>query len=210
VLRHLRLIEGGKQARSRCPESTGTRLYRAYSIGDITRGAIVYHDVTFHWYCVERNPPLGPSETLVAGGSRLEAKQRRLLERDVSRTLTEDEVSALRSYLRERFDLEVHSIEVPLPITEPVPLFEGGASIVYDFLELAERDGYPLPVKIWGYYTIINCLSSPALESGVLFLKRALGLLGLSPAVQPGKLETIVKNLYLEDGLYVKNGRVTE
>jgi hypothetical protein len=210
VVRHLRVIEGGKQARRRCPESAGMRLYRAYSIGDITRGDIVYHDVTFNWYCLERNTPLEPYEALIAGVNRLEAKQRLLLERDVSRYLTQNEVTALRSYLRDRFDLEVHSIEVPLPITEHIPLFEEGTSTVYDFLELAEQDGYPLPAKIWGYYTIRNCLSSPALESGVLFLKRALGLLGFSSVVKPEQLETIVKNLYREDRLYVKSGRVTD
>jgi hypothetical protein len=116
----------------------------------------------------------------------------------------------LRSYLHDRFDLQVYSIEVPLTVIEPIPLFEEGTSIVYDFLELAEQDGYPLPFKIWGYYTTFNSLSSPALESGVLFLKRALALMGFDPVADPEQLETIVKSLYHRDRLYVKSGRATE
>jgi hypothetical protein len=210
MVRHLRIISGGKQTGSAPSKPSGLRLYRAHSVGDLTRADVVYHDVKFNWYCLERKHPPGHYKELIAGFDNLELKQRVLLESDIDCSLTAEEVVALRAYLEARYGLELHTTELALPIKGRSLLFMDGATIVYDFLELSEQDRYPLPFKIWGYYTTLHCLSSPGLENGVRFLRKALELLGFDANLRAQQLEAVVKALYASDRLWVLSAKTSK
>jgi hypothetical protein len=209
MTRHLRLIKGGRNDARQSPVA-GSRLYRSYSIGDLTRGEIVYHDVRFNWYCLERDRPLAPFEQLIAGYWQLDARQKTILENEVQRYLTDPEITALQSYVSAKFAMDVAVEPIALPIKERSLFLERGESVIYDFLELSERDDYPLAVKIWGYYTTHKCISSPNLEMGVQFLSKALDMLNIDSKAERHQLESAVKMLYAEHGLLVKQDGTLE
>lgn len=206
--RRFRVIQGGKQ---KTGESSGMklRLYRTYSVGNLTRGEEVFHDVRFNWYCLEREQPVVPYEQLIADYERLDETLRRGLEKDVNKYFTEPEASALSEYLSEKYGLELQSEEIELPLKERGSFFEEGDSVIYDFLELAEREDYSLPFRVWGYYTINNSLSSPSLQHGVMFLKKAFQMLNMTVGFSEEELEEVVKALYANESLLVKEHRET-
>lgn len=181
------------------------RLYRAFSIGEMERDRITYYGVRFHWYRLDRTQPVVPFERLIAGFDRLEESVRRRAVEQVLRYLTEEEVWGLRTYLRERHGLEVIAEEVPLPIEVPTGPFHSPYGEVYEFLELSEEEGYALPYKIWGYYTLRGCLSGPNLKDGVRFLQKAMQRLKITHPFQLEELEGAVKAVYFEEGLVVRS-----
>jgi len=202
VKRRFHVIAGGS-----APTAGGSlrplRLYRAYSVGEVERERIRYYGVRFHWYRLDRTEPVVPFERLIAGYERLKEPARRQAVEQVLRYLTEEEVWGLRTYLRERHGLEVIAEEVPLPIEVPTGPFHSPYGEVYEFLELSEQEGYPLPYKIWGYYSLRGCLSGPNLTHGVRFLQRALERLKIRHTFRPEELEGVVKAVYFEEGLVV-------
>ncbi|MDY0042029.1 MAG: hypothetical protein RBS57_17085 [Desulforhabdus sp.] len=204
MIRKFRVIQGGKGNKGSATEST-LRLFRAHSTGNITRRGQVYHDVKFNWYCVERPEPVAPWEDLIANSNRLEERHLNALKKDVSRYFTEEEIVRLGNYLQERYGLELSSEEVALPIKRKGVFFAEGDEVIYDFIELSEQENYHLPFKVWGYYTITGCLSSPDLNNGVLFLQKSFELLGLSPAWSQEELERVAKTIYERDKLLVKS-----
>lgn len=179
------------------------RLYRAYSIGEMEKDRITYYGVRFSWYRLDRTDPVAPFERLIAGFDRLTETVRRQAVEQVLRHLTEEEVWGLRTYLRERYGLEVIAEEVPLPIEAPTGPFDSPYGEVYEFLELSEQEGYPLPYKIWGYYSLRGCLSGPNVKDGVRFLEKALHRLKIPHTFPPEALEGVVKAVYFEEGLVV-------
>lgn len=201
--RRFHVIPGG-----RTPTVGGSlqplRLYRAYSVGEIERDRITYYGVRLHWYRLDRAEPVAPLERLVADYERLSEPKRRQAVEQVLRYLTEEEVWGLRAYLRERHALEVIAEEVPLPIEAPTGPFHSPYGEVYEFLELSEKEDYPLPYKIWGYYTLRGCLSGPNVADGARFLEKALQKLRIPHQLQSKDLEGIVKALYFEEGLVVR------
>jgi hypothetical protein len=206
MVRRFQVIQGGK-VDGDGSAGNGPRLFRAYSISSMTRGEVVYHGVKFNWYCLERSAPPFPAEALIADHEGMDEKTRTLFEKDVSRFLTEEEVEALRKYLAAMYGMTLVAEQIALPVTERSHLFGEGHSVVYDFLELSEREGYPIPIKIWGYYTLQDLLSSPAIEQGVRLLQLALEALDLGPAVPVSRLEWVLKTIYDREKLYVTQRR---
>jgi len=204
MARRFHVIRGGRGSGEGSGGIRPMRLFRAYSIGELQKGELTYYHVRFNWYRLDRLEPLAPLENLVADYDSLEELQRKTAREEVLRYLTEEEVWELRLYLRERHGMEVIAEEVPLPIATPRGPFQGGESTVYEFLELSEREDYPLSFRVWGYYTLSGCLCTPTLEAGCRFLEKALELLKVHTSVRPKDLEGVVKAIYLEEGLYVK------
>ena len=204
MMRRFRVIQGGKQAKGQVLANS-VRLYRAYSIGNLTRSGEVYHDVKFNWYCLERAEPVAPYEILIADCDRLDERHLNALKKDVNRYFTEEESHSLGTYLEERYGLGLTTEEVAIPIKQRGEFFAEGNEVVYDFIELSEKENYPLPFKVWGYYTIEGCLSTPELENGVLFLRKSVELLGLPLSWSNSELESIAKTIYERDGLLVKS-----
>jgi hypothetical protein len=202
-MRRFQLIQGGKGG-GKEPVDTRPMLYKAYSISNLTRGTTIYYDVRFNWYCLERDQPPFPYEEIIAGYARLDAKEKTVWEREAKRFFTEKEIEDLESYLNERYGMNLTAEKVPLPIEERGYLFEEGSSVVYDFLELSEREGYSLPFKVWGYYTLEHCLASPTLENGVSFLLKAFERLQIAPNFSHAQLEAVSKILHDEEGLFVQ------
>jgi hypothetical protein len=201
-MRKFRVIQGGKQSQEELAGSS-LRLFRAYSLGNLTRGGKVYYDVRFNWYCLERPAPVAPYETLIADYERLDEQHLSALKKEVDRYFTEEEVVQLKDYLEERYGLALSTEEVPFPIKQKGIFFEEGSQVIYDFLELSGKEHYSLPFDVWGYYTILGCLSTPELENAVLFLRKSFELLGIQMDL-PGKdLESIVKSVYEKEGLVV-------
>lgn len=201
--RRFRVIQGGKRQAEELRED-GVRLYAAYSIGNLTRNEKVYHDVRFNWYCLERAEPVFPYEEVIADYEQLDEKQRHALQRDIRRYFTATETSALASYLEGKYGLELVVEPVPLPIRERGRFFDEGSSVIYDFLELSEQEDYPLSFRVWGYYSIESCLTTPSLENGVLFLEKAFQLLHMTLGFDKEELQAVVKELYVTHGLLVK------
>lgn len=203
MARRFRVIQGGKDKLEESGEDE-VRLYTAHSVGNLTRGDRVYHDVTFHWYCLERAVAPFPDEAVIADFQRLDEKQRQGLQRDVRRYFTAGETRALGDYLEQKYGLELVAEPVALPIRERGRFFDEGNTVIYDFLELSEQDDYPLPFRVWGYYSIESCLTSPSLENGVLFLEKAFEMLHMTLGLERAELQSVVKNLYVNHGLLVK------
>ncbi len=203
-MKRFTVIQGGKGA-PRELSAHGPRFFKAFSVGDLTRADTVYHDVRFNWYCLDRELPIWRYEELIADYGRLEEKHRSLMEKEVDRLFTEEETKALRQYLTDKYGMGLEVEEVPLPVRERGYLFKEGESVIYDFIELSERAGYWLSFKVWGYYTLNRSLSSPAMENGVRFLRKALQLMDLPASLDEGYLEDIAKIIYAEEGLVVRN-----
>jgi hypothetical protein len=203
MTRHLRIVQGGRSNPEAAPED-GVRLFRPYSIGDIKVGGTIYHDVRFNWYCFDRSAPIGAFEDLIANYKSLDEQQRRLMESEVNRCLLAEELDDLDGYLQHRYSLNVIAERVSLPMRGLTHLLDGNRNVVFDFLQLTENTGYSLLFKVWGYYTTLHCLTSPALESGVAFLSKALQWLRPGAAAGAAELETVVKRIYQEEGLYVE------
>jgi hypothetical protein len=206
-MKQFRVIQGGKGHKS---EVRGPRLYRAYSVSDLQRDQVVYHDVRFNWYYLEREQPPFPFEDLIYDYSKTEDKQRSFLEREAGRYFTEAEIEDLREYLFEKYGMQLFAESIPLPLKERGAFFEEGSSVIYDFLELSEKEGYPLPFKVWGYYTVNRCISSPSLEDGVRFLTLALELLDIGSDVKRSSIESVVKEIHAREGLLVGSNRQKE
>ncbi len=203
MARHLTIIQGGRTF-SEAQEVAGIRMYRPYSIGDLNVGDVVYHDVRFNWYCVDRDEPVAAYEDVISNYGALEGPQRRMMETEINRCLLADEVDDLRWYLWHRYSLDLVAERVPLPLRETSHLSAENLNVVYDFLQLTENTGYSLLFKVWGYYSTLRCLTSPSLESGVEFLLKALHLLRPGSVAREAELEKVVKRLYQEEGLYVE------
>lgn len=201
--RKFQVIPGGKLQKTLPVEPEGG-LFKAYSIGDLIKGDTTYHDVKIHWYCLERDRPVGPYRELIADYDLMEEKHRSLLEQDLDRLFLEEEVRELERHLEDRFGLEVIPEPVVLPVTGRSCFSEEGRSEVYNFLELSENEDYPLSFKVWGYYSVKHRLSSPTLEKSVFYLHAALERLGLDPREHAPHLLTVVKGLYEEMGLFVR------
>lgn len=204
MTRRFRVIQGGKRDKGQVPTSS-VRLFRAHSIGNITQRGQVYHDVKFNWYCLERSAPVAPCEILIADCHRLDERQLNGLIKAAGRYFTEEEIDSLGKYLEQRYGLGLTPEEVAVPIKQRGKFFQEGNEVVYDFIELSEKENYPLPFKVWGYYTILGCLSTPELENGVLFLRKSLKLLGLSRDWSHQELESVAKTIYERDKLLVKS-----
>jgi len=202
-MKRFRVIQGGKQDKR--TDAGLPRLFKVCSIGNLTKTGKVYYDVKFNWYCLERIVPLTPYEQLILDYDRLDEKQVSALIKEIDRYFTEDETKSLEAYLQERYGLQLKIEEVALPIKEKGGFFEEGNKVVYDFIELSEKPNYPLSFKVWGYYTISGCLSTPELDNAVLFLRRSLELLGLSLNLGSEDLERVAKAVYEKEGLLVKN-----
>jgi hypothetical protein len=134
----------------------------------------------------------------------LSDRERRHLERTIDRYFSETEVGMLREYLSLNFGLGLDLEEVPLPIRERSYLFEEGSSVIYDFMELSEKEGYDLSFKVWGYYTLAHSLGSPSMQRGIQLLRRAFQELRLSMALSDDDLQRVLNTVYREDGLFVK------
>lgn len=206
MTRRFRVIQGGKQDKGQILASS-VRLFRAYSIGNLTRSGEVYYDVKFNWYCLDRTEPVAPYDFLIADCDRLDERHLNALQKDVNRYFTEEEIHSLSKYLEERYGLGLTTEEVAIPIKQRGEFFAEGNEVVYDFIELSEKENYSLPFKVWGYYTILGCLSSPELENGVLFLRKSFELLGLPLTWSEKELERVARTIYEREGLLVKNQR---
>jgi hypothetical protein len=202
MARRFQVIRGGKDREKR-PADSAPRLLRAYSIGDFSKGEMVYSEVRFNWYCLERSLPHIDYSLAIADYDLLPDRDRRPLERTVDRFLTELEAAMLRDYLDQSFGLGLEIEEVPLPIQTRSHLFEEGSSVIYDFLELSERPGYHLPFKVWGYYTLDHSLGSPSMRNGIQLLRKALDTLNISNALTDDDLGQALSRIYREDGLFV-------
>ncbi len=201
-MRRFQVIKGGK-GESGSPRRSEIKLFKAHSFGKFSKGDLVFNDVRFNWYCLERRQkPHLPSE-LIANYSELDENTAAAMERDLSKCFTQEEIEELRLYIFSRYGMNVIAEEAPLPLAERMPLFEEGSSVIYDFLELSDFDDYSLDFKVWGYYTLQNCISSHSLDEAVRFLTKALDLLGLAPRFTSEQLEMVSKTIYEEDGLIV-------
>lgn len=203
-MKRFQVIQGGKGGGSESREAKPA-LYKAYSISNLTKGKAVFYEVRFNWYCLERDQPPFPYEDTIAGYALLDAREKSIMEREVKRFFTAKEIDDLRSYLKEKYGMNLDVEKVALPVEERVYFFEEGTSVIYDFLELSEREGYPLPFKVWGYYTLEQCLASPTLENGVMFLMKAFERLNLTVIFSQAQLEVVARALYNEEGLFVQS-----
>ena len=202
MARRFQVIQGGKD-RQKTPAESVPRLFRAYSIGDFTKGEMIYSEVTFNWYCLDRPGPHNDYSIAIADHAALGDRERRQLERTVDRFLSDAEVGMLRDYLERSYDLPLEVEHVPLPVRGRSYLFEEGSSVIYDFLDLSEREGYDLPFKVWGYYTLAHSLGSPSMENGIRLLRKAFETLKLSLAFPDEELGRVLSRIYREDGLFV-------
>ncbi|ROR01457.1 hypothetical protein [Desulfosoma caldarium] len=200
--RRFRVLPGGKSAAGGGALQP-LRLYRAYSIAEMEKDDVTYYGVRVDWYRLDRAEPVVAMESLVADYEKLDEITRRQALEQVLRYLTEEEVWGLRTYLRERHGLEVIAEEVPLPIEVPTGPFHSPYGEVYEFLELSEQEGYALPYRIWGYYSVRGCLSGPNVARGVRFLQKALEKLEVSRDFSAKDLEGVIKALFFEEGLVV-------
>lgn len=203
-MRRFQVIQGGKGA-GKEPVESGPALYRAYSISNLSKEKSVYYDVRFNWYCLERELSPFSYKDMIAGYEGLDPKQKSIMEREAARLFTGEEIEALRGYLGRRYGMTLEVERVALPIEERIYFFEEGSSVVYDFLELSEKEGYALPFKVWGYYTLEQCMASPELENGALFLIKAFERLNLAVDFSRSQLESVLRALYDEEGLFVRS-----
>ena len=200
-MRRFRVIQGGK--RDKPTAGSKSQLYRAYSIGELTRDDAVYFDVRFDWYCLERKSPPLPYEEAISGYGELNEPLRTGLERDVARCFTEDEVNALEALLSDKYGMGLTREEVRAPLEERVLFFEKSSDLIYDFLELSDKEGYSLPFKVWGYYTLRTAFNSKTRDNGARFLRVALALLDLGSKVSDTQLEKVAKAIHDEERLVV-------
>jgi len=203
MVRRFHVIQGGKD-KEKGPGESGPRLFRAHSTGNFAKGEMIYSEVTFNWYCMDRAQPHVDCSIAIADHTAMGDRERRHLERTVDRYFSEIEVAMLREYLGLHFSLGLDVEEVPLPIRERSYLFEEGSSVIYDFVELSERKGYDLPFKVWGYYTLAHSLAAPSMQSGMELLRKAFQELRLSMAFSDDHLRIVLSKIYREDGLFVK------
>jgi hypothetical protein len=203
MARHLRVIKGGQWRPGDHQQGT-IRLYRPYSIGELKVNNTVFHDVRFNWFCLERGDPVGCFDELIANYGHLEKEQRLLMEIEANRCMLADEVEDLRWYLRHRYGLDVVAEGVSIPIGERQHLIGEDPNEHHEFLQLTENTGYSLLFKACGYYSTLKCLTSPFLESGVVFLMKALQWLPSGLTVARRDLERVVKRLYQEEGFFVE------
>jgi hypothetical protein len=204
MVKRFHVIQGGKNREKRSRDEA-PRLFRAYSIGDFSKGEMIYSEVKFNWYCLERSMAHIEYHTAIADYEDLSDRDRRSLERTTDRYFTDIEIQMLREYLASSFGLGLETDGISLPIHEKDVLFEEGSSVIYDFLELSEKKGYRLPFRVWGYYTLAHSLSSPSLDNGIQLLHRTFEILGLSPPVTDDQLRGALSRIYRENGLFVKN-----
>ncbi len=202
MIRHLKVIEGGKHRRKTA--ATTVKLYKAYSVSNLLTEDAVYHSVRITWYCLEREEPPAPYEVLIDDYRSLPDKVRKIMEADVKRYLTARELESLKNYMESRYDIEVFAEKVDLPVRNKAFFPSDDRVTVYDFLELSEKDGYNLPFKVWGYYTTSNAITTPSLEKGIRFLTRALEYLGLEEGFSREELERVVGYIFERERLYVK------
>jgi hypothetical protein len=199
------VIDGGKgKTRPEYGSGPGFLLYRAYSVMDFLEEETVYHDVRVNWYVLERKEPVAPYGDMIADYHELDERSRLILEADVNRYLTETEVKALYAYLQEQRGLDLFVNPVNLPVSDRGAMFIPGKPVVYDFFQLSEEENYDLPFKVWGYYSLAGAMTSPLLKNGVVFLRRALEILGIQSNADDVLLEATVKALHRKDGLIVR------
>jgi hypothetical protein len=127
-------------------------LYHVYStVKEFHR----HRDVRFEWFILDRGGAVGPYAELIAGYD--PPTYYDWPETAVNELFTADEARMLVEYLDKHHRTEsVQSIEradLPFaPNTMPyVAIPVGGPQ---DFLMLSERDEWPLPFKVWGYYDL--------------------------------------------------------
>ncbi len=202
-MKRFRVIPGGK-SRQDIPDTRTPCLFRAHSIGTIVKGDSVFEQVSFHWYCLDRDHPPIAYSLAIAGYEQMEENLRRPLERFVDRHFTEAELGELGAYLESQYGLGLEPERVSLPVKDRTFLFEEGTGVIYEFLELSERSGYPLPFKVWGYFTLQGRRALPNLEEGVSFVEEVLKKLGLVLPVDRGQMERILRDVYSRTGLAVK------
>ncbi len=202
MIRHLRVIEGGKYKKR--ARATEIRLYKPYSVTNLLTEDAVYHNVKITWYCLERKNPPAPYEVLIDNYFSLPRKLQKVLELDVKRYLTGGELKMLKLYMESRYDIEVLADHVEIPVTRKAFFSDNDRAVVYDFLELSEKEGYDLPFKVWGYYTTDNAIATPSLERGVHFLIKALEYLGIDAKYSREELERVVGYIFERELLYVK------
>lgn len=203
MVRRFRVIQGGKD-RKRASQDEPPRLFRAYSIGDFAKKDMIYSEVRFNWYCLDRAHASLDYALAIDDYENLGERERRYLERTVDRYFSDAEIRLLSEYLYENFGYWLEVEEIPLPIKERHFLFEEGSSVIYDFLELSNRSGYDLPFKVWGYYTLAHCLASPSMEDGIRLVRKTFEILGLTQPASDEDLRRALSKIYREDRLFVK------
>ena len=138
------------------------KLYRAYSIMDDFLG---YGQIKVHWFCEDRNEPIGPYDQLIQD---FEPGQNLYAEDSINECFTEEEIEQLREYLERVHGYKLHAIEVNLPMPECMPYGAIGAGGVLamstsgelgiirghhdDYYMLSTEEEYSLPFKVWGYF----------------------------------------------------------
>jgi hypothetical protein len=206
MARRFQVIQGGKDKKKGSRDES-PRLFRAFSIGDFAKKEMIYSEVRFNWYCLDRIHAHIEYGMAIADYENLGDRERRYFERTVDRYFSDPEIRLLSEYLNTTFGYGLEVEEVYLPIRERQFLFEEGSSVIYDFLELSNRSGYDLSFKVWGYYTLAHSLASPSMEDGIRLLRKSFELLRLTPTppTSDEELRRALSRIYREDGLYVKN-----
>ncbi len=98
MVRRFHVIQGGKD-KEKGPGESGPRLFRAHSTGNFAKGEMIYSEVTFNWYCMDRAQPHVDCSIAIADHTAMGDRERRHLERTVDRYLSEIEVAMLASIL---------------------------------------------------------------------------------------------------------------
>jgi hypothetical protein len=204
MVKRFQVIQGGKNREKSTRDET-PRLFRAYSIGDFSKREMIYSEVKFNWYCLERSTTHIEYHMAIADYANLSDRDRKSLERTTDRYFADIEIQMLREYLASSFGLGLETEGISLPIREKGVLFDEGSSVIFDFLELSEKRDYRLPFKVWGYYTLEHSLSSPSLDNGIQLLRKTFEILGLSPPVTDEQMRHALSRIYRENGLFVKN-----
>lgn len=132
------------------------KLYEAYSMIDDYRG---FKDVQFHWFVSKRQESIIMPEKAITGYTKLDERGRFYALDYMNELLTENEVEALRTYLKENHDTDLEAVEVKLPIWGAGTMGVGALPVggLTDFYMLAYEDNYDLDVPIWGYYDLGSC-----------------------------------------------------
>jgi hypothetical protein len=186
--------------------------------------------VTVEWFRAAREQPQVPYEELILDydllldhylmhyqGPSLEyaTSLRKYDERYVCELLTEIEVEQLQEYVARTRGCEsaIRELSTPIPHRDLKPPF-GETPLGPDQgrYELWAEEGYDLPFKIEGFFDLRGCSPSIELDRrptsyGVRFLSEALDSLGLVGDLDAKRLESVVRALYDNSGLYVDHGK---
>jgi hypothetical protein len=135
---------------------TATQLYDVRSVIDNwPHRGYRYDNVRVIWFVDKRDYDLGLDYATLLGRPFTRGEPHSYEQDYVEELFTREEADQLAEYLRTAHDTDV-SIE---PISTPVPgnIMGVGAIAVggpCDFYMLSDEDGYSLPFKAWGYYSI--------------------------------------------------------